>query len=106
LDTETNLNDEKSEIDYDCLNESNATVDLLKQYHGEESKEMLCFIKCRFRKQNFIYEDGTVGYDLLEKRINELVDENQEKNFDCLKTMPQILSCDDMKILLECIKSI
>ncbi|KAH0813258.1 hypothetical protein GEV33_009533 [Tenebrio molitor] len=71
LDTETNLNDDKSEIDYDCLNESNATVDLLKQYHGEESKEMLCFIKCRFRKQNFIYEDGTAQKDEKEMDMYE-----------------------------------
>ncbi|KAJ8916645.1 hypothetical protein NQ315_000290 [Exocentrus adspersus] len=82
-----------------CIQETEITQELVDEYTSDPKKEptedFYCYLHCIFTGLGLVGDDGTVDVDSF-KIVFEKVD------VECLKTVPKIVECTDMKALDKC----
>lgn len=85
-----------------CVEETGISMDFetFESFIGDTSKEppeeFYCYLQCVFTDTGLIDENGDVNIELYTSMF--------PADKECLKKVPQIVKCTDMKILAECDK--
>ncbi|XP_063925342.1 uncharacterized protein LOC135139150 [Zophobas morio] len=106
----TNDPTEMVQITQACLNESGATMEMVRNYKPskkEPEKELLCFIKCNFEKMGYVMDNGTVCVESMkEDGFIEAPDDDKETIYECLEGVAGVETCEDAWDLEKCVVGI